>query len=308
MFALAFFPAVMQDSEAVVSGGSFGVFIQTDTTTGVPNSDALEGVDADWIAFNASGFDATKAVLDVNSQLGFATSTYDINSDFDMEVSSNGYTYRDVDPNYGEITKFLNLSNGTSFWHVWMYVGGEWVSLSSTAGMGHYRPFADFAAGFQSANIALYYGQSVDDIELPVATHNVITVQEMQNNSNFAVTFTLKDASADTVTYDLQNAVGYGSDVYAALKNVSAANNLVSPVGTDSAGQYYSWITSINGKANATSSPWVPYWAFFDNDTGTPSYTSFTMGFYTPLQGGYSSQSVALQASTVLLTYGNGSP
>lgn len=311
ILALSFFAAAMvipvasQESDAV-SAGMIDVFIMTDTTTGIPDEVELEDIDLDWVSFSVTAYDAAKAIMAVNTSLSLGENTYSINSDYTMLVETESYSYIDVDPNYGEISKFLNLSNNDiSCWHAWIYVGNQWQSLSSTAGLGHVRPFEDYSvSNYRSANVALFYGTDaeVSDINLPSVTRSIISLSQIQNNSNYAVTFTLKDASGSVVTYDAQNAIGYGSDVYAALKNLCLNTSLIAPIGTDTAGQYYSWITSINGKSNATASPWTPYWAFFTNDGGNPGYASFTMGFYSPLDNGYNS------ASSVLLTYGSGNP
>lgn len=309
MVAVAGFVAVASDVDADPStGGSFDVYLRTNTTDDLPDVDALDGIDSDWVKFSVDAFDATKAVLAVNTVLGLAESTYSINSEFDKEITSGTYSYWDVDPDYGEITTYLNLTDdGTNSWIAWVYVGGQWQQLSTTAGMGHYRPFADYVTDHQTANIALYYGASedLDDLSLPGSITKTV-VSDISSNANFAVTFTLKDKTGETDTYDVLNVVAYGSDVYAALKNLTDTQGLGTLVGTDVAGQYYSWITTINGKTNASSSPWTPYWAFFDNSGSTPVYTSFTMGFYTPLSDGYSFNGAALTTSNVLLTYGSG--
>lgn len=290
------------DADATeVSTGTFGISIMSNTEAVGLTGDEFDGITEDWLTFSSSGYDATKALMNLISTEGMPASTYSINSDYNMLVESTYGDYYDVDPDYGEITTFLGLSDdGTNTWQVWMYVNNGWTQLSSTAGMGHYRPFADYVTDHQSANFALYYGASDDEVDLPSATQTVVPLSVIRGSSQYAVTMTLKDASGSSTVYYASSVTTYGSDVYAALKYLCETQSLTQVVGTEIAGQYYSWITSINGLANATSSPWTPYWAFFDQSSGTAQYTSYTTGYYSPLDGGYNT------ASNVLLTYGSG--
>lgn len=283
------------------STGSFGISIMSNADVVGITGDEFNSITEDWITFSSSGYDATMALMNLISVKGMASSTYSINSDYNMLVESDYGDYYDVDPDYGEITSFLGLTNDdTNMWQAWMYVDGQWTKLSSTAGMGHYRPFADYVADHQSANFALYYGEVDDNVELPSATHDIVPLSVIRNSSVYAVHVTLKDASGSSVSYYANDVITYGSDVYAALKYLCQTESLVQVVGTEIAGQYYSWITSINGLANASASPWTPYWAFFDQSSGTPLYTSYTTGYYSPLDAGYNT------CSNVLLTYGSG--
>ncbi len=286
-----------------VSTGTFGISLMSNTDVVGLTGDDFDGITEDWITFSSPGYDATKALMNLITAKTMPASTYSINSEYNMLVTSQYGDYYDVDPNYGEITKFLGLSNNdTSSWQVWMTINGIWTKLSSTAGMGHYRPFADYIADHQSANIALYYGMSTDTVTPPTPTQSVVSLSDIRSSPLYAVTMTLKNDTTTPTTYYATNITTYGSDVYAALKYLCQTQSLEQVVGTEIAGQYYSWITSINDKPNATTSPWTPYWAFFDQSSGTPQYTDYTTGYFSPLIGGYNT------TSNVLLTYGTGTP
>ena len=105
-------------SEVAVSHGEFDVYIQSSTPTDLPN---FAGLTSQWLKYDVAGYDACKAIMNVNS--GLAKSTYAIDSTYNMWVPTGGENgYWDVDPNYGKIDKFLNLSNaGENTWHAWVY-------------------------------------------------------------------------------------------------------------------------------------------------------------------------------------------
>lgn len=292
------------DADATeVSTGTFGISIMSNTDVVGITGDEFDDITENWLTFTSPGYDATKALMNLIATKTMPASTYSINSEYNMLVTNDYGSYYDVDPDYGEITKFLGLSNNdTNLWQVWMNVNGIWTKLSSTAGMGHYRPFADYVADHQSANFALYYGANSDTVTLPTTTQTVVSLSDIRSSTLYAVTVTLKDTTGTSTVYYATNVTTYGSDVYAALKYLCQTQSLVQVVGTEIAGQYYSWITSINGLANATASPWTPYWAFFDQSSGTPQYTDYTTGYFSPLTGGYNT------TSNVLMTYGAGTP
>jgi hypothetical protein len=309
------------------AAGGMNVYVLSDVDPGIPGLD----VTSDWYEFNVTAFDACLAVMEVNKQLAQSSLDYSINNTFNKLMYNQYGWYYDVDPNYGEIQKFLGLENQyaglqpggvwsltSAIWQVYVYVsddyGANWYwhqidnsgagdfgyeagpnEVSEGLGLGFYRPFDDYAVDtpeFQTANVALYYqvsggGIPIHKVKMPY--NNVQGLTEVEfGDEMYKVTFTFSAKVGVFPETYIGTAIGYGSDVYAALKNckdIVYPNPSVPVEGKDSAGPYYSWLTSVNGIANTTVPPYIPYWAFYVYENY--NYASYLSGWYTPLSNGY---------------------
>lgn len=242
-----------------------------------------------WHTYGVTAFDACQAVLNANNQIGSGNLSYDIEPFNNLILDPIYGDYYEINPLYGQVNEFLGLTNGPSYmWYVYVYVEESWTLVPNNGeGLGFYRPFEDYAtADHQTANVALaYLSISGKDPGRPVATQALTTITL---TSDFEVNFIIKDIYGP-FHFDIE-ITGFGSDVYAALKNALVPfGNVV--VGEGFAGPYYSWVDSILGLANAEWPDWYPYWGFYldEYDVLNPmdNYGLYLSGFYTPLDMGY---------------------
>lgn len=254
-----------------------------------------------WSEYNVIAYDGCEALLDANDQISGGSLANNIVTPWKYDTPG----YWTVNPDYGSFTQFLGLTNDSyEAWFVYVYVwddvSNDWSWESATEPLGFYRPFADYSKiDYRTANIALVYKDRViestsQDPDSIVSTFQDVTA--ITATQDFAVNFTLIDTVNSSII--AFNVTGYGSDVFCALKELASRVTAVGPVvGNEYSGEYYSWMTSIAGLANATSSPWTPYWAFYT--TGAPgAYTDYTMGWHSPLDLGY------IGCDNALLIYG----
>ena len=243
-----------------------------------------------WSSYSVEAFDACQAIIAASAQVGNGNLPYSINDTFDIDMGG----WYDVDPNYGQITQYMGQTNGvTGTWQVFAYTenpNGTWTWKSISyigVQLGFLRPFEDYATeDYRTANIALAF--SLNKIMVSVAPTQGLT--QITATDAFAVNFAVLGENGP-LALELEG-IGYGSDVYAALKELFSRTILggtpYGVVGNDLAGPYYSWIDTIYGVANAEWPEYFPYWAFYVYEDD--QYANFVSGFYSPLQTGYYDQ------------------
>ncbi len=278
------------------------------------------GDDNGWSgAFATEGYNACTALQ-----------SYASSSNLTLTIDSATYTvqygYSYINQNYGDITTLGNMTeNSTDKWNTIYYTVSGWT-LGSDA-IGYYKPFADYNADYQTANIALYYGTAAEAqaaiSALPTTgLRSVVPITSIVGNADFAVRFYIKtdstavaDAAAKGKVLSIsglpsvtatslaagQTIVGYGSDLYLALKNAVSSNisavNDVPGVDYGTYMSYYSWMNSLFGLgtvlvddmddedwSNDIYAWWTQYTVYSDDSNASNDVKSdFVLGYYSPL-------------------------
>ncbi len=249
----------------------------------------------------------------------------------DSATYTESYGYKNINVNYGNITTLgSKTEDSTSKWNVIYYpaTGSAWT-LGPNDALGLYKPYADYNATYRTANIALYYGTEAEAQDaiasLPVTgLASVVPLTQIQNNSAFAVEFTIKVSGQNVLddVYDLASMevsstlasvtettllsgvtiTGYGSDLYLALKDAVGTNvSAVEEVPGVSYGDYltnYSWMNSLFGLStllvddkgdddwsNDIYAYWTQYTNYVAENDSNNAMSEFVLGYYSPLSG-----------------------
>jgi len=251
------------------------------TTTGEYTVFYYDSTSAEWNYETVSTYDAAQALRE---------SDFWMTGD-SMVAKTTGGSYPSPNYNYGDITTFRGeTESGDNVWNVLVYQDGAWVLGSSY--IGWYTCFSDQPSGWQTSNIAFYYGLSSDASSMIQGLEDFVDDERMDLSgvtdvstaagSSYEFTFYLKIsysgvtptiASGGNVSITAQDlAAGktitaYGSNAYLALKwafgsNLSAVEDIP---GIHSTGEgydywtFYSWMNSLFGlgtvQTEGTSTP-----------------------------------------------------
>ena len=239
------------------------------TATGTYTVFYYDSTSATWNHAVSSTYDAAQALM---------ASGFWMSGD-SMVAKTTGGNYPSPNHNYGDITTFRGVTeSGDNVWNVLVYQNGSWVTGSPY--IGWYTCFSDQPSGWQTANIALYYGLPSDSGSKVTSLGTYITGQDVtvsgatdvveDEDSDYAFTFYLKFSysSSTPVVAESGNVsitvgeltagktvTAYGSNAYLALKwafgtNVSGVDAIP---GIHSQGDgydywtYYGWIYSLFG-------------------------------------------------------------
>ena len=195
-------------------------------------------------------------------------------------------SYATMNDNYGAITKFYGQTNhiNNDVWNVFVYVNNTWIIANNA--LGFYKCFDDYAAAWQTANIALYYGAEAITVPSTLTSNmtSMSSITSVSENDNFLNTFYIKfkytpvDSSYPVLTPTVSGEVidinenyvdsaaistgvtiqGYGSDAYLAL--IDAVNydevNFTGIGSVPMSGYYwYGWMTSLFGLQTTLVNP-----------------------------------------------------
>ena len=285
MLMIGFAAIVSDDSDAdnnYVSNGTMTVNICTSAVIGT------------WTTQTTPAYDGAIALSTVLTALEWS-------NDVDTTMYSYPSQYVEIDYQYGAFTTIQgHVNSGSSTWHTYFYhVTDGWTPATDT--LGWYKPFGDYDEDHRTANIAVIYGtdDDVDDImgdatTQPSSASSVVSVNDIDGNPNFLVSFYIKvnsdayaaivagegdiDVGDSTVTkQQVLNGVyvyGYGSDMYLALKD--ALEDMVDGQETipcdDSMGYevVYGWLYSLLGvssiwmnEGQSASDPYDDVWAWW---------------------------------------------
>ena len=296
------------DADPATTYGSFNIYINHGTT---------------WsTAYSVQGYDAAIALTN------YATAN-NVDITIDSNTFTESYGYKNINVNYGTVSKIGNsTANDVSKWNVIYFpaTGSAWAVGPNNA-LGLYKPFGDYNETYRTANIAMYYGTAAAAAEavsgLPTTgLKSVVLLTQIQNNADFAVTFTIKVASQSVldhvrakngmqVTSTLSTVnestllagvtlTGYGSDLYLALKNAVGTNiSAVEEVPGHDNGSYltnYSWVNEFFGLStlllddqddddwsNDIYAYWTQYTVYVGEDNAGNEKSDFVLGYYSPL-------------------------
>ena len=255
-----------------------------------------------------TGFDAKVALEDAcadnNISLTFATvvdsNGVSVSGDEYIYSTSNAYgPYDTINAGYGTIATI----DGSSDFSIYFYnEDGSWDEAVDA--IGFYRPFADYDPAFTTATFAIIVGSMPTDMDFPETHHSIVTMEQINNSSDFQVTFHFKlnplcieeDDYYGTPVMPLEDIDGltvtaHGSSVYAALKAVDDAN----VVGYDTVSYELGGVTYISTmygyfedlfglEYNADNGYY--YWSTYTGDSTLDSwdnYCSYMFGYYSPL-------------------------
>lgn len=282
-----------------------------------------------WINYgDGSGWSGALAANGYNACT--ALQSYASSNNLALTIDSATYTvqygYSYINQNYGDVTALGGVTeNTTDMWNTIYYSASGWAVGSDA--IGYYKPFADYNEDYQTANIALYYGTAAE-AQAAISTlpttglRSVVPTTSIVGNADYAVSFYLRTnstavthAAAKGVVLSIsdlpsvtgttleagQTIVGYGSDLYLALKNAVGTNiSAVEDVpGVDHGTYmtYYSWMNSLFGLStvlvndggdddwsNDIYAWWTQYTAYSDDSNVANDVKSdFVLGYYSPL-------------------------
>jgi len=261
------------DSEAASGNGQFTVYVNTNGT---------------WLNDVVVADDAAQAIMGSD----FWTAG---DSMVPLYTMSGGYVSLNQDT-YGAIQTLSGLTDDDdeeTYWSVFVYQGSNWVLANEP--LGYYKCFDDYSSVWQTANIALYYGDEQASVpaSLTSSMANMSQIVAVDNNPNFVNYFYIKvsyggvtplitqpfnDVNGNPVTTaDLAAGVlvkGYGSDAYIALAKAVGINFSGEP-GVPANGYYgYGWMYSLfnltTQQIGGTATPhdWTDdtyaYWVIYD--------------------------------------------
>lgn len=233
-----------------------------------------------YTAYTSSGINASDALSSSAALLDEMGA--EVDNDYSKLYESDYGDYTSINDEWGAITKTSGAVDGY-VWNVYVYtyVDGEWAWRAADATLGFYKPFSDYSEAYATANVALYYGPEteVEDVSLPGESLQDLT--EVTETSTFEVTFRISEDEGVTYT----TAVGYGSD--AALALIDAVGDDVSIDLT--VGVSYGYVVYLNQLYTTMDEEGVwHWWNMYNNTLSDPDaevYSSFYLGFYTPLSG-----------------------
>lgn len=280
------FSGFVSDSEAdtVQVQGQYAIYCNTGEGWGSP-----------VIGNGYSAYDGVKNAL----------SSVTADERYTIEKTNQWGSYTTINSDYGKITGIgTSINNDEKYWQAFVYVSGEWKSAE--CGLGFYKCYGDYDVNFQTANVALYYGEATAASALQIPSNpagSVVPLSSILNNEQFRVTFYVSvdgdlpiDISVDscftyadwvggTILY------GYGSDVATALNNaISCTNKSIDLEVMKSYGfnESYGYTTNIHGIAGQNVDDdddgvidHYYYWSSYIGN-GLSSYAPFMFGFYTP--------------------------
>ena len=263
-----------------------------------------------WTMQQANGYNAAIAVNSLN--LGFS-----LDMNYTTYVTSPYGNYWDINPYYGQISlPYVYNSTTYNYADIRYYdeSASAWVPAPTDA-LGFYKPFDDY--DLKTANIAIRF--HVSDIEKmytpsPDGTlgkyQKLVPKSTIVGNSDFAVTFNLSaNAALLNMNYpgspdhndqicELASSggvlVGYGSDCYLALKQVttlywipmSGQSNVIDPSQTNKINTSYGSVQDLLGLNYGYES--IPsgiryyYWSLY-LDANLTMYADWLLGFMSPL-------------------------
>lgn len=266
------------------------------------------------------GWELPKTVDAYNGAIALDSALGTTNHVIDMNLYTQSGQYVSINYEYGKITSINNIAaSGSDVWNVYILnASGSWVSATDT--LGWYKPFGDYDVNHRTANIAVIYGtpseaQTKISAFNPTVTSTIVSVSDIVGNSNFEVTFYLKVSQDSAVQAALNNAhmsvttgradvtasdvnagvevVGYGSDLYLALKNAFpgyvSGQEVVPCYDNGSYQTVYSWIntflTLYTVQVGSSWAWWQEYSEWTVDSTGevSGSTSDFALGLISPL-------------------------
>lgn len=254
-----------------ISDGSDADAVTCDGNDAVAEYNFYVYSDNAWVAYSGTGYNAWSALKNAT---GITVAM--------GGMLINEWGYDNINPAWGQITA---VNDVTGTWNIQYYnVNNSWTNGINA--LGFYNAYSDYDANFRTANIAIYNDDTAAHLgELPTTgLKSIVTVQQCDC---FKVNFTITNGS-ESATY-----VGYGSNVYLALKSISALTVVGNgAVGSQSSANVnnssYGYVTSINGVSESSTQIGTKtqynYWSLnVGNTASSVNYADFLAGFYTPV-------------------------
>ncbi|MCQ2070035.1 MAG: hypothetical protein MJZ68_02775 [archaeon] len=253
-----------------ISDGSDADAVTCDGNDAVAEYNFYVYSDNAWVAYSGTGYNAWSALKNAT---GITVAM--------GGMLINQYGYDNINPAWGQITA---VNDVTGTWNIQYYnVNNSWTNGINA--LGFYNAYSDYDANFRTANIAIYNDDTAAHLgELPTTgLKSIVTVQQCDC---FKINFTVTNGS-DSNTY-----VGYGSNVYLALKSIAGLTVVGNDVvGNQSAGSInnssYGYITTVGSLSESSivyeTYAKYTYWSLYVGENSSVAYAAFLAGFYTPV-------------------------
>ena len=143
-----------------------------------------------WTVYNVdNAYNAADALTHTNAYDG----TTDSITAYTYSYVYDGATYQNISASYGDIIKLSDKTEtGGNTWNTLVYLSNSTSWTVGSDAIGYYKPFADYMSEYQTANVAVWFGD---------ATNSTIVSEAISSLGTF-VSNNVTNALADVTPID----------------------------------------------------------------------------------------------------------